>query len=193
MSGRFSSPDVEENVACNLIPMIDIMFLLLLFFMLGADMSQRELEDVELPKADQVKEEPKVNTENTRRVNVNIYHTHTNTGSNCAEHEGGQVCRKMEHWAIAIGGNRFTLDTLRQELLELAALDLEDNQPTDPKAVKLSKVEVMIRADQNALYQFIQRVIENCGGVGLYKIAVGAAMPEEGGGKRTAAAAAPGK
>ena len=28
----------------NLIPMIDIMFLLLLFFMLGADMGQRELE-----------------------------------------------------------------------------------------------------------------------------------------------------
>ena len=47
----------------------------------------------------------------------------------------------------------------------------------------------MIRADQNAPYQFIQRVIENCGGVGLYKIAVGAAMREEGGGKGAAAKA----
>ena len=35
-----------EHVNPNLIPMIDIMFLLLLFFMLGADMSQRELEEV---------------------------------------------------------------------------------------------------------------------------------------------------
>jgi biopolymer transport protein ExbD len=179
---KFKGPDVEESVACNLIPMIDIMFLLLLFFMLGADMSQRELEEVELPKADQVKEEPKVNKDNTRRVNVNIYHTHTNTGSNCEKHESGQVCRDMTHWAIAIGGNRFTLENIKQELLELAALDLEDNQPTDPKAVKLSKVEVMIRADQNAPYQYIQRVIETCGGVGLYKIAVGAAQPEGKGG-----------
>ena len=187
---KHAKPVAEESISPNLIPMIDIMFLLLLFFMLGADMSQRELEEVELPKADQVKEEPKVNTENTRRVNVNIYHTHTNTGSNCAVHEGKGVCRDMTHWAIAISANRFTLDTIRQELLELAALDLEENQPTDPKAVKLSKVEVMIRADQNAPYQFIQRVIENCGAVGLYKIAVGAAQPEGGGGKSASAAPA---
>ena len=36
---RFATPQPEENVSCNLIPMIDIMFLLLLFFMLGADMT----------------------------------------------------------------------------------------------------------------------------------------------------------
>ena len=48
----------------------------------------------------------------------------------------------------------------------------------------------MIRADQNAPYQFIQRVIENCGAVGLYKIAVGAAQPEGGGGKSASAAPA---
>src|SRR5688572_9440991 len=56
---RFKSVDVEENVACNLIPMIDIMFLLLLFFMLSADMSQRVTEDMKIPEADMVKEDPK--------------------------------------------------------------------------------------------------------------------------------------
>ena len=45
----------QELVNPNLIPMIDIMFLLLLFFMLGADMGQRELEEVRLPKAAEVK------------------------------------------------------------------------------------------------------------------------------------------
>ena len=54
---RFRGPEVQEEIPCNLIPMIDIMFLLLLFFMLGADMGQRELEDVILPKALNVKEE----------------------------------------------------------------------------------------------------------------------------------------
>ena len=38
---RFKAQEVEEQVACNLIPMIDIMFLLLLFFMLSAEMTQR--------------------------------------------------------------------------------------------------------------------------------------------------------
>jgi hypothetical protein len=56
---RFKAADAEENVACNLIPMIDIMFLLLLFFMLSADMTTRVAEDMLLPVADQVKEDAK--------------------------------------------------------------------------------------------------------------------------------------
>ena len=39
--------------------MIDIMFLLLLFFMLGADMGQREKEELILPNADKIKDEEK--------------------------------------------------------------------------------------------------------------------------------------
>ena len=51
---RKHGPSVKEDVTANLIPMIDIMFLLLLFFMLGADMSQRELAELVLPLADTV-------------------------------------------------------------------------------------------------------------------------------------------
>jgi biopolymer transport protein ExbD len=190
MSQRFAPPQAEESVACNLIPMIDIMFLLLLFFMLGADMSQRELEEVDLPQADQVKQEDKEKKGNERIVNVNVYHTHTSTGTGCAIHDAGGICRNMDHWGIAIQSQRFTLDTIKGELKELASLDLEEGQPpSDGKTPPLSKVEIMIRADRNAPYAYIQRIIESCGGVGLYKIAVAAAQPE-GGGKGGGAAAA---
>ena len=179
MSQRFKAPQAEESVACNLIPMIDIMFLLLLFFMLGADMSQRELEEVELPKADQVKQEDKNKVGNERIVNVNVYHTHTSSGFTCAVHAGGGICRDLSHWAIAIQSQVYSLETIKMELKDLAELDLEtEGQPTDPKAPKLSKVEIMIRADKNAPYAYIQRIIESCAAVGLYKIAVGAAQPE---------------
>ena len=180
MSQRFKSPDVEESVACNLIPMIDIMFLLLLFFMLGADMTQRELEEVELPKADQVKEDDKENTAGSVRTNVNIFHTHTNTGFTCPTHSRGDVCRDMTHWAIAIQSREYTLENLTPELKELADLNLEDVDPKAPGAKPLSKREVMIRADKNAPYGYIQKVIEACAAVGIYKIAVGAARPEAG-------------
>jgi biopolymer transport protein ExbD len=158
--------------------MIDIMFLLLLFFMLGADMSQRELEEVELPKADQVKAEDKEKAVGTRVVNVNIFHTHNHDGYTCAKHAAHEICRDLTHWAIAIQSSIYTLETIKMELKDLAELDLEDAQPSDPKAARLSKVEIMIRADQNAPYSYIQRVIESCAAVGLYKIAVGAAQPE---------------
>lgn len=180
MSQRFKGPAAEESVACNLIPMIDIMFLLLLFFMLGADMSQRELEEVELPKADQVKQEDPTKVAGQRIVNVNVYHTHTNEGFTCPVHKAGGICRDLTHWAIAIQSAVFSLETIKMELKDLAALDLEDPgaKAADPKAAPLSKVEIMIRADKNAPYAYIQRIIESCGAVGLYKIAVGAAQPE---------------
>ena len=177
MSGRFKPPDVEESVACNLIPMIDIMFLLLLFFMLGADMTQRELEEVELPKADQVKQEDEASEAGSRRTNVNIYHTHTSSGFTCDTHTSGGICRNLDHWAIAIRSSVFTLDTIGAKLKEEAELLLEDPDPSNP-GPRLSKVEVMIRADRNAPYGYIQRVIESCGGAGLYKIAVSAARPD---------------
>ena len=180
MSQRFKAPDVEESVACNLIPMIDIMFLLLLFFMLGADMSQRELEDIELPKADQVKPEDNKKVENERIVNVNIFHTHTSSGFTCEKHSAHLICRDYTHWAIAIRSAIYTVDTIKQELKELAELDFEEGPPPPPPAARLSKVQIMIRADQFAPYGYIQRVIESCAAVGLYKIAVGAAQPEGG-------------
>ena len=56
-----AKPTVKEDVTCNLIPMVDIMFLLLLFFILGADMTQREQADLVLPTASEIKEDDKVN------------------------------------------------------------------------------------------------------------------------------------
>ena len=50
-------PPLKEDISPNVVPMIDIMFLLLLFFMLGADMSQRESVEIQLSKADQIKED----------------------------------------------------------------------------------------------------------------------------------------
>ena len=178
MSGRFKPPDVEESVACNLIPMIDIMFLLLLFFMLGADMTQRELEDVELPKADQVKEESKEKEGGTIRATVNIYHKPESNSFSCATHVTHGICREKDHWLISVRSQDYNLDTIKEKLDTEAARDLE---PADVKGAKrLSKIEVMIRADQSAPYGFIQRVIESCGAVGIYKIAVGAARPDAG-------------
>ena len=65
---------VAEHVNPNLIPMIDIMFLLLLFFMLSADMGQREFADVVLPKADQVQQDDKSKGVDEYLAVLNIFH-----------------------------------------------------------------------------------------------------------------------
>src|SRR5215510_3058419 len=57
------STKAQVHVNPNLIPMIDIMFLLLLFFMLGADMGHRELETVRLPQAENATKDTKQDKE----------------------------------------------------------------------------------------------------------------------------------
>src|SRR5258705_11018816 len=94
---------IAEDVAPNLVPMIDIMFLLLVFFMLSADMSNRELEEVVLPKALSVKED-KANDkkdESAKRLTVNVYHKPRVV---CAEYDSKAEADKKpsscnkQHW-----------------------------------------------------------------------------------------------
>src|SRR5688572_29438649 len=148
---RFKGGDVEENVACNLIPMIDIMFLLLLFFMLSADMSQRVAEDIPLPIASNVKEDPK-QKEGYETTTLNL------VGENGV-------------WFAKIAGHGYP-DPL---MLHATLKELSDASPdpaNQPGAPYFSSRAIMLRADANAPYKEVQRVIQACAKVGLYKIEV---------------------
>jgi biopolymer transport protein ExbD len=176
-SARFRGPAAEESVACNLIPMIDIMFLLLLFFMLGADMTQRELEEVKLPPADHCVKDDFVAT-GPGRTTVNVFHAGARSGDSsgvaCALHDAGGVCRDPAHWLVAIRGAEFgaSESAIRMKDEADASRERGDGSAADAR-------EVMIRADEGAPYAVVQKVIEGCASAGLWKIAVGAAQPTE--------------
>ena len=93
MGHKREKPEVKEDISPNLIPMIDIMFLLLLFFMLGADMSQRESVEVKLPLADQVKED-KEKVDPDPETTVNIY---PDPGVNEEVFKNAATCRDAEN------------------------------------------------------------------------------------------------
>lgn len=172
----------QENISPNLIPMVDIMFLLLLFFMLGADMGQRELEEVKLPVAADVKEDKgdEAAKKALPRVNVNVYHDN----EKCGNYKGGDgICTEEGHWKIGIKGNSWddhgnpiagennTGKTLNAYLT--AEADLER---TDSTNLAVSERRVMIRADAASLYGYVQRVMNVCAEVGIYKVEIGAAQ-----------------
>src|SRR5687767_321286 len=102
----------SEEVAPNLIPMVDIMFLLLLFFMLGADMGHRELEKVALPTAKSIKEDKEVPGQKIERLTINVYHRYEGE-IHCEAFWKEEVCRNDAHWRIGIGGR----DYMEQEKL----------------------------------------------------------------------------
>lgn len=152
---RFKAAEAEENVACNLIPMIDIMFLLLLFFMLSADMSQRVTEDIKLPIADKVKEDPK-QKEGYETTTVNLV-------------------SENDAWFVKIAGHAYPdWGHLRATLDELAKASPE---PGNAPGAFFSSRAVMLRADADAPYKEVQRVIQTCAAAGLYKIEVVATKP----------------
>src|SRR5436190_1539696 len=104
---------LEESVSPNLVPMVDIMFLLLLFLMLSADMGQRELEEVMLPKANSVKEdkESKKGVDNDR-LTVNVYH---DPYVHCAPYDlaqkgGNEICREEKHWKVGVKGKDYNIE-----------------------------------------------------------------------------------
>jgi biopolymer transport protein ExbD len=172
---RRKVPGVQEDVQCNLIPMIDIMFLLLLFFMLSADMGQREFADVILPQADQVKEDPK-DKGGDKFTTLNIFHRPESGDFSCPLYAHGAICRDASHWLISLRGADYTHDTVKDQLKIEADSNLEPE--VDKEAGKqLSAQSVIIRADRGAPYGDVQGLIQLCGEVGLYKIQVAAAAP----------------
>jgi biopolymer transport protein ExbD len=169
---RRKPPAVKEDISPNLIPMIDIMFLLLLFFMLGADMAKREFAEVVLPTANNAQEDDGRRGE----VGVTIINIHHNPRVTCAVHDNDGVCREKEHWLWDIRGKAYSLEEMKKQIQLEADSELED--APDPVAKKvLSKRKVLIRAARTAPYGDVQKVIEVCGTAGIYKIEVGAARP----------------
>jgi biopolymer transport protein ExbD len=164
----FKEIKVQEEVAANLVPMIDIMFLLLLFFMLNADMSQRDLEDIKPPtanKADQDKPE-----ENSNRITVNVHHS----APDCAQYAmASDICIDSKHWFISLQGNRYALTEAELAALQKRLSALADANRVKP-GDKTSKSErfVLIRGDHLAPYGLIQRSLERIAGAGLYKTQV---------------------
>ena len=171
---RRKPPVVKEDVTCNLIPMIDIMFLLLLFFMLSADMTQREFEDVVLPSADQVQTETDKKSGESN-VTVNIFHRSEKEVA-CPVHAHGGVCRDQAHWLIAMRKQEFTRETILDQLRLEAQASLEP-EPDPVTKKNMSSRVVIIRADRMAPYGDVQLVLQSCGDVGIYKIEVAAANP----------------
>jgi biopolymer transport protein ExbD len=164
------TPAIQETLSPNLIPMIDIMFLLLLFFMLGADMGHRELEDVLLPRADAAVQEPPQQQEG--RLTINAYHR---SDLRCAA-AAPAPCRDASHWRLAVKGKDCS------DPADLAAVLRDASASTrrvDAAGRPTSDLKVMIRADAAAPYAMAQRAMTVCAEQGVYRIEVGAAKPAQ--------------
>jgi biopolymer transport protein ExbD len=178
---KIKQVSAESAVSPNLVPMVDIMFLLLLFLMVGADMRQREREEVRLPLASSAKQENPNQEEDTStpQLCLNVYHT----ADGCSAYEVSGLCTDKSHWSIGIKGTDYGEDKAAELKAFLEGEVQNDREhrglpPPEPGKLKPpSELRVMIRADKAALFQFVQRAMNSCADAGIYKIELGAKVP----------------
>ncbi len=150
------APEEIGNVGFSMTPMIDIVFQLIIFFMLITDMSQQEMEAVQQPVAKKVLEDKQKPKE---RLIVNVF---KNLTSN--------------KWELKFRGKRYPdVKVLKNRLAEHA------NRFKDPKMPSLSNVSVMVRADARAPFEEVQKILQICGDnqVRIYKVEINAKQQDK--------------
>jgi len=143
----------QDEAKLNLTPMIDMTFLLVVFFMLTIDLSQKEYVALNLPYARagiEDKETP------IPRLTVNLLST-------------GDILFKGKEWKLATGApaeQRAALVALRNELQRLTA------DPGMREPDKSSMIPVMIHGDRDARWQYVQWIMQVCAEptIGIYQI-----------------------
>jgi biopolymer transport protein ExbD len=145
--------DMEHEEELNMTPMIDIVFNLLIFFMVVTDLTQQELANLVLPLANTAVQDK--DNDKDDRVIINI-------------DENGVLLHK---------GTRITLNELGTRLVFLKtvykkkmALQGKSGVEIIKGGAEASKLFVLLRADRNTPWQHIQWVMTIMAEAKLYKL-----------------------
>jgi biopolymer transport protein ExbD len=161
----------DEEVELNLTPMIDVVFNLIIFFMIITDLSQKDIELLTLPKATQDKEDK--GDEKDLRVIINVM---KDVGKD-------SQYKTIDQWPpggpvlIKVKGQKMNLKQLREYLWTIAEMKREQEEP-DPKP---SAVFALIRCDKDIRWREVQWVMQAAADpdVRIYKLQFATAKQED--------------
>jgi biopolymer transport protein ExbD len=150
--------DAQTEMEMNMTPMIDVVFLLIIFFMIITDLTQQDLEEIRLPVAQNAipdKPDPKV----VRPV-INVMP------------DGRMIVRKQDIYEPERGD-----PTELERYLADAARRMPKRRYPEVPGEPLPDNPLLIRADENTEFKFLQRIMEVCGkeGIRIWKLELAAA------------------
>ncbi len=150
--------DSQTEMDMNMTPMIDVVFLLIIFFMIITDLTQQDLEDLVLPTANSAVED-KPAPDLVRPI-INI------------PQSGRMIVKKDEKYDPEVDGDDMTR-------LERFLVDQANRMPKvfdSEVGAELPDNPLMIRADEYTEFKYIQRIMEICGkkGIQIWKLELAA-------------------
>jgi biopolymer transport protein ExbD len=153
----------SEEMKMDMTPMIDVVFLLIIFFMLITDMTQQDLEVLTLPKAKTaVPDEP--DPKEFRPV-INVRQT------------GEMIAKRETIFAPATDGTKDDEADLMGYLVNTSKLMKKDHFNKEAGTGPMIPDDfLLIRADRFTPFHFVQRVMTDCGNtdVQIWKIQLAA-------------------
>ena len=142
---------VQQNVEMDMTPMIDCVFLLMIFFVLVIDLSQKNLEDLVLPKAQFIEPDDKPPA---NRPVINVLQN------------GTVVYNQKVRYDPAVHGKNYA--PIRDMLLEIrkdgtnrGTLKLVD-EVIAGRTVKLIDDPILVRADKWTEWHYVGEVMKQC-------------------------------
>lgn len=142
---------VKQNVEMDMTPMIDCVFLLMIFFVLVIDLSQKNLEDLILPRA--VFQEPDEKPPENRPI-INVLQS------------GAVIYNQVVAYDPAVHGKDYR--PIRELLLNIrkvgeatGKLNFKDEN-IGGRVVKLIDDPILIRADKWTEWHFIGEIMKQC-------------------------------
>lgn len=154
------APEAEIDMT----PMIDVTFLLIVFFMVVSDMSALDVAELTLPYADQARVTKVENADENPMLIINVVKSGT------VQIAGQNFTTKTE----STGG----LQSLKEYLKIEAEAAEREPPPADNPALRASKLRVLIRADRDTMFKNVQSVFDACQKNGIYKTALGATQEQ---------------
>ncbi|MFT5731703.1 MAG: biopolymer transport protein ExbD [Paracoccaceae bacterium] len=157
--------DAKTDMDMDMTPMIDVVFLLIIFFMIITDLTQQELEDVDLPTAEHaVPDNP--DPEEWRPI-INV------------TYRGEMIIKKKVKYDpdINTGPNKFA--DLKVWLLQ--ASKRMKTEPLNPgSSVMVPDEPILIRGDMTTPFKFIQNIMAECGDktISIWKLQIAVSTPE---------------
>ena len=158
---KLSKHDPMTEMKMDMTPMIDVVFQLIIFFMLITDLTQKELEDLQLPIAEEAVEDVPDPKKVRPIVNIDYEGVIKVKREEFYNPEEGDYSRMKGYLA-----NQARL--MPKEFDEVVGEELPDNP-------------LLIRADQVTPFKYLQKVMEICGeqGIRIWKVEIAAAQPEK--------------
>lgn len=150
---KLKKSDENLDLGLNMTPMIDIVFQLLIFFMVVTELATLDLERMTLPYASET-DTSKQHVPGSQRVVINVTRQTDDKKS-----------------MIKIKKRKYTMQNLDDFLkLEGSLAGTVPNEFAPDKMI--SVLEVLIRADRDARYEAIETVMNACQKNGIWKTSV---------------------